>query len=73
VGQACDYAQQLRFTGHSTKCFLLTQTKMLQSVYFDTISRKHHTNDILQDLDLRDFTLSHNEVRMERAMMSSFL
>ncbi|KAK7499076.1 hypothetical protein BaRGS_00009623 [Batillaria attramentaria] len=61
VGQVNEIPQMLQFTGHQTKCFLLTQTKMLKSIYFDIVSRKHYNKDIICDLDLRDFTLSHKQ------------
>ncbi|KAL8605123.1 hypothetical protein ACOMHN_018924 [Nucella lapillus] len=51
----------VQFAGDSSKCFVLTDTKMLQSVLFDPVNGGHRSNQILADLDMRDITLSHNQ------------
>jgi hypothetical protein len=43
---------------------------MLQSIHFDLVGRKHRTNDILNDIEMRDFTLSHSEVIRNKRLTS---
>jgi hypothetical protein len=70
TAQACDGPQTILFSSRGIKCFVLTQTKMLQSIHFDLVGKKHRTNDILNDIEMRDFTLSHSEVIRNKRLTS---
>ncbi|XP_041349350.1 NACHT and WD repeat domain-containing protein 2-like [Gigantopelta aegis] len=61
VGQTSDDPVQIIFTSKAAKCFVLTQTKFLESVQFDVTNRVSKTHGVIHDLEIKEFTLSHTE------------
>ena len=61
VGQTSDDPVQIMFTSKGAVCFILTQTKFLESVQFDVTNRVSTTHGVIHDLEMKDFTLSHSE------------
>ncbi|XP_012940861.1 uncharacterized protein LOC101863359 [Aplysia californica] len=61
VGQASDIPLQILFNAQATKLYILTQSKLLQVMKFDTTNRKTSTSDIISDMAIQDFKLSRSE------------
>ncbi|XP_033746900.1 NACHT and WD repeat domain-containing protein 2-like [Pecten maximus] len=61
VAQTSDVPQDIIFISKSLTCFVLTRSKMVESVFFDIFNRKYNTNCILTDLETKECVLSHTE------------
>ena len=61
VAEASDVPQDIVFISATLTCFVLTKSKMVESIFFDTISRKFKLNSILYDLDIKEMIMSHTE------------
>ncbi|XP_060064911.1 NACHT and WD repeat domain-containing protein 2-like [Ylistrum balloti] len=61
VAQTSDVPQDIIFISKSLTCFVLTRSKMVESVFFDIFNRKYKTNCILTDLETKECILSHTE------------
>jgi hypothetical protein len=56
-----DIPKQIQFTKKNTKLFILTGTNVLQSATLDIVNRKASTSQILRDMSMKEFILSHTE------------
>ncbi|XP_064618536.1 NACHT and WD repeat domain-containing protein 2-like [Lineus longissimus] len=56
-----DIPKQIQFTKKNTKLFVLTGSNILQSVTLDIVNRKANTSQLVRDLGMKEFVLSHTE------------
>ena len=58
VAQASDVPQDIIFVNNKLKCFIFTKSKVVETIDFDTVSRKFTCKFIFNDLELRECVLS---------------
>ncbi|KAJ8312754.1 hypothetical protein KUTeg_010127 [Tegillarca granosa] len=61
IAVAGDVPQDIIFISGSLTCFVLTKSKTVEALFFDTINRKYTCNWILTDVEIRECVLSHTE------------
>lgn len=54
VATATDVPHDIIFINDNPKCFVLTKTKLIESIAFDVINRKYKCKTVLTDLDARE-------------------
>ncbi|XP_067664530.1 NACHT and WD repeat domain-containing protein 2-like [Haliotis asinina] len=61
VGQSNDEPMQIAFIDTQMKCYVLTKTRLLQSIHFDVVNRVSATSGIVEDMQIKEFKVSHLE------------
>ncbi|KAL5016818.1 hypothetical protein ScPMuIL_006407 [Solemya velum] len=61
VGEVSDLPCKMAFSTQKFKCYVVTSTKLLESVVFDRLSRRSTRQLVCSDIDVRDLKLSNNE------------
>ena len=64
VAQVTDIVKDIIFVDETPKCYVLTQSKLLEAVQFDVINRKYFTKTVLTDLDARECIPSNRKEQM---------
>ncbi|XP_046361543.2 NACHT and WD repeat domain-containing protein 2-like [Haliotis rufescens] len=64
VGQANDEPMQIAFSDAHMKCYVLTKTRLFQTIHFDVVNRVSTTSGIVEDMEIKEFKISHLEHRI---------
>ena len=64
VAQVTDIASDIIFVDETPKCYIQTQSKLIEAVQFDVINRKYFTKTVLTDLDSRECIPSNQKEQM---------
>ncbi|KAH3890890.1 NACHT and WD repeat domain-containing protein 2-like [Dreissena polymorpha] len=64
VGTASDVAHDIIFVNDQPKCYVLTKTKLLETIVFDVINRRTSTKSILTDMEAKECIPSNSKKLM---------